>query len=64
MKLGKPGANATALILTADVVSGAGVRVTVGAAKVQLELVALIDHQVWVAVRRLALGELKAITLE
>ena len=50
--------NTTIVGLTADVVPGAGVRVTVGAAKVQLPLVTLVDYQVGVAVRRLTLGEL------
>ncbi|KAG8712679.1 hypothetical protein FRC09_019573 [Ceratobasidium sp. 395] len=38
--------------------SGAGVRMTVGASKVELEAVALVSHQVGVAVRLLALDQL------
>ena len=45
--------------LTADVVAGAGIRVAVGAAEVDLEAVALVHDQVGVAVRRLTLGKLK-----
>jgi hypothetical protein len=45
-------------LLTTDVVSRAGVRVTVGAAKVDLEAVPLVGDQVGVSVRRLTLGEL------
>ena len=55
----KAAATATAIRLTADVVSGARVRVAVGAAKVELEAVALVGDQVGVSVRRLTLGNLK-----
>jgi hypothetical protein len=43
---------------TADVVSGASVGVAIGAAKVELEAVALVGDEVRVAVRGLSLNEL------
>lgn len=46
--------------LTANVVSGACIRVTVGAAEVQLESVSLVRNQVGVSVRGLSLGELRS----
>jgi hypothetical protein len=48
----------TVLRDVADVVSGARVRVSIGTAKVEFEAVALVRHQVGVAVRRLAFDEL------
>lgn len=44
--------------LTTDIVSGARVRVAIGAAEVQLESVTLVGDEVGVAVRRLTLCEL------
>ena len=55
----KVAASVVSIRLTADVVPGARVRVAVGAAKVELEAVALVGDQVGVSVRRLTLGNLK-----
>ena len=43
--------------LTADVVARAGIIVTTCGAKVQLPAVALVNNEIWVSVRILALDE-------